>query len=145
MADGTGHPRGSRLVNGQNHTSSRSRSMTCRRRRDRLRPSRIQRRPRAIQRLEELPDRDIGAIAPSRATRRLRHAADSAGTGYPQLSSEYVVAADPDVDPFCTRSDWVLPFHGAFHPDTEVVAARTGGGFVAFRAHGASLGPIEVA
>jgi CelD/BcsL family acetyltransferase involved in cellulose biosynthesis len=65
--------------------------------------------------------------------------------GLERCAPEYdaCVAADPDVDPFCTRSDWILPFHDAFHARGEVIAARAGGAFVVLRAQGALLGPLE--
>lgn len=53
------------------------------------------------------------------------------------------VAADPDVDPFCTRSDWILPFHDAFHPRHPVTAARADGSFVALQSQGLLLAPLE--
>lgn len=53
------------------------------------------------------------------------------------------VDADPDVDRFCSRTDWILPFHDAFHPERELVAARDGGAFVALAAHGGVLEPLE--
>jgi hypothetical protein len=53
------------------------------------------------------------------------------------------VAADPAVDRFCTRSDWILSFHDAFHPESEVVAARDGGAFVALAARRGLLEPLE--
>jgi hypothetical protein len=53
------------------------------------------------------------------------------------------VDADPDVDRFCSRSDWILPFHDAFHPEAEVVAARGADAFVALAARGGALEPLE--
>lgn len=53
------------------------------------------------------------------------------------------VAADPDVDRFCTRSDWILSFHDAFHPRAEVVGARCGEAFVALQSQGVLLAPLE--
>ena len=53
------------------------------------------------------------------------------------------VAADPDVDRFCTRSDWILPFHDAFHPGHEVVGARSAAGFVVLQSQGPLLAPLE--
>jgi CelD/BcsL family acetyltransferase involved in cellulose biosynthesis len=53
------------------------------------------------------------------------------------------VAADPEVDRFCTRSDWILPFHDAFHPRDEVIAARGDGAFVVLQSRGPLLAPLE--
>jgi hypothetical protein len=65
--------------------------------------------------------------------------------GLEACAAEYdaAVDADPAVDPFCTRSDWVLSFHDAFHPECEVVAARAGASFVALAARGPALEPLE--
>ena len=41
------------------------------------------------------------------------------------------VEADPGVDPFCTRSDWILSFHRAFAPQRRVRVARRGDSYVA--------------
>lgn len=40
------------------------------------------------------------------------------------------VARTPGVDPYCTRSEWVLPFHAAFAPDRTVHAVREGDSYV---------------
>jgi GNAT acetyltransferase-like protein len=53
------------------------------------------------------------------------------------------VDLDPDVDRFCTRSDWILSFHDAFHPQSEIVAARDGGAFVALASRRGLLEPLE--
>lgn len=53
------------------------------------------------------------------------------------------VASDPAVDRFCSRSDWILSFHEAFHPHGEIVAARDGGAFVALAARRGLLEPLE--
>jgi hypothetical protein len=65
--------------------------------------------------------------------------------GLERCAREYdrCVAADPDVDGFCTRSDWILSFHDAFHPRHEVIAARGGGAFVALQSQGFLLAPLE--
>jgi CelD/BcsL family acetyltransferase involved in cellulose biosynthesis len=65
--------------------------------------------------------------------------------GLERCAAEYdrAVAADPDVDPFCTRSDWVLPFHDAFHASHPVCAARAGDSFVALQSQGMLLAPLE--
>jgi CelD/BcsL family acetyltransferase involved in cellulose biosynthesis len=59
------------------------------------------------------------------------------------LEYDACVAADPDVDRFCTRSDWLLPFHDAFHPGHEVVGARSGAAFVVLQSQGPLLAPLE--
>jgi CelD/BcsL family acetyltransferase involved in cellulose biosynthesis len=38
------------------------------------------------------------------------------------------VAAEPDIDPFCSRSEWILPYHRAFLPDRELYLYRGGAG-----------------
>ncbi|HTO56082.1 MAG TPA: GNAT family N-acetyltransferase [Myxococcota bacterium] len=53
------------------------------------------------------------------------------------------VEADPQVDPFCTRSDWQLSFHEAFHPERELAAARAGGAFALLTAADGVLQPLE--
>jgi CelD/BcsL family acetyltransferase involved in cellulose biosynthesis len=53
------------------------------------------------------------------------------------------VDADPEVDRFCSRSDWILPFHDAFHPERELAAARDSHSFVALAAHDGALEPLE--
>ena len=53
------------------------------------------------------------------------------------------VERDPEVDPFCTRSDWILPFHDAFHAGCEVVAARQGGSFAVLGEESGVLRPLE--
>jgi CelD/BcsL family acetyltransferase involved in cellulose biosynthesis len=53
------------------------------------------------------------------------------------------VAEDADVDGFCTRSDWILPFHDAFHPRNEVCGARGDAAFVALQSQGPLLAPLE--
>ena len=53
------------------------------------------------------------------------------------------VERDPEVDPFCTRSDWILPFHDAFHPSCEVVAARAGESFAVLAEERGVLRPLE--
>ena len=53
------------------------------------------------------------------------------------------VEADPDVDAFCTRTDWILPFHDAFHPLHAVAAARASDSFVALKSQGMLLVPLE--
>ena len=65
--------------------------------------------------------------------------------GLERCAAEYdaCVAADPDVDRFCTRSDWILPFHDAFHPDHAVVAARGDAAFVVLQSQGPLLAPLE--
>ena len=40
------------------------------------------------------------------------------------------VDADPEVDPFCTRSAWVLSYHHAFAPERRVCALRAGSSYV---------------
>ena len=65
--------------------------------------------------------------------------------GLEACAGEYdaAVDADPAVDGFCTRTDWVLSFHDAFHPGGELVAARRGSSFVALAARGPVLEPLE--
>lgn len=60
-------------------------------------------------------------------------------------AAEYdaAVDGDPDVDRFCTRSDWILPFHDAFQPGSELVAARSGGSFALLASRGPLLEPLE--
>ena len=41
------------------------------------------------------------------------------------------VEADPEIDPFCSRSDWQLAYHDAFAPERPLRVSRGGGGFVA--------------
>ncbi|MFI5317204.1 MAG: GNAT family N-acetyltransferase [Myxococcota bacterium] len=53
------------------------------------------------------------------------------------------VDADPDLDRFCSRTDWILPFHDAFHPERELVLARDGGAFVALAAQRGALEALE--
>lgn len=53
------------------------------------------------------------------------------------------VERDPEVDPFCTRSDWILPFHDTFHPDCPLVAARAGASFVVLAEDRGVLRPLE--
>ena len=36
------------------------------------------------------------------------------------------VAATPGVDPFCSRSDWLLPFHHSHGPELDLIYAREG-------------------
>jgi len=64
---------------------------------------------------------------------------------FERCAAEYdaAVAADPDVDPFCTRTDWLLPFHDAFHPERELVCARGGGSFLALDCAAGQLAPLE--
>jgi len=68
---------------------------------------------------------------------------DRAGLERCAAEWDRVAAADPDVDPFCTRSDWILPFHDAFHPTHPVSAARAGDSFVALQSQGMLLAPLE--
>jgi CelD/BcsL family acetyltransferase involved in cellulose biosynthesis len=62
-----------------------------------------------------------------------------------RCTAEYdaAVAVDPDVDPFCTRSDWVLSFHDAFHPGSPLLAACTPGSFVLLAEREGLLEPLE--
>ena len=66
-------------------------------------------------------------------------------SGVERCASELdrAVSRDPDVDPFCTRSDWILPFHDAFHPGCEVVAAREADSFVLLGEEHGVLRPLE--
>ena len=68
---------------------------------------------------------------------------DRAGIERCAAEWDAAVAADPDVDPFCSRSDWFLSFHDAFHPGCEVLAARDGGAFAALAASRGLLEPLE--
>src|SRR5262245_5360812 len=54
-----------------------------------------------------------------------------------------VVAADTGVDRFCSRSEWVLSFHDAFHPASELVAARDGAAFALLARRRGVLEPLE--
>jgi CelD/BcsL family acetyltransferase involved in cellulose biosynthesis len=66
-------------------------------------------------------------------------------TALERCAAEYdaCVAADRLVDPFCTRSDWLLPFHEAFHPRHRIRGAREGDSFVLLQSHGPLLAPLE--
>jgi len=68
---------------------------------------------------------------------------DRAGIERCAAEWDAAVAADPDVDPFCSRSEWFLSFHDAFHPGCEVLAAREGGAFAALAASRGVLEPLE--
>lgn len=68
---------------------------------------------------------------------------DRAGLERAAAELDRAVAEDPEVDPFCTRSDWLLPFHDAFHPHCEVVAAQDGASFAVFAAERGVLRPLE--
>lgn len=68
---------------------------------------------------------------------------DRAGLEACAAAYDASVEADPAVDRFCTRSEWVLSFHDAFHPGRELVAARAGASFVALAARGPVLEPLE--
>ena len=70
----------------------------------------------------------IGRVYSSLGLENIADAADSAGTGYPQLSAEYVVAADPDLivlaDSICCGQ---RPSTVAARPGWDRIAAvRTG-------------------
>jgi hypothetical protein len=41
------------------------------------------------------------------------------------------VAACPGIDPYCSRTDWILPFHGAFTPDSHLHIWREQESFIA--------------
>jgi hypothetical protein len=41
------------------------------------------------------------------------------------------VAAFPGIDPYCSRTDWVLPFHGAFTPESPLLVWQDEGSFLA--------------
>jgi len=65
-------------------------------------------------------------------------------------SSDYdrAVAADPEIDAFCSRSAWILSFYDAFRPDAALHVAREGDAFVALAAQnepqiGVVLQPLE--
>ena len=72
---------------------------------------------------DETVSRGRSPCQPRRARRNIADAADRAGTGYPQLSSEYIVSASPDLivlaDSLCCGQK----------PST--VAARPGWGTIA--------------
>jgi CelD/BcsL family acetyltransferase involved in cellulose biosynthesis len=70
-------------------------------------------------------------------------ALDRAGLERSAPELDRAVDADPEVDRFCTRTDWVLPFHDAFHPACPVVAARRDRHFVVLAAEGRVLRPLE--
>ena len=66
------------------------------------------------------------------------------------IAPEYdaAVEADPWVDRFCTRSEWILSFHLAFGPERPLAAARDGANFVALAqkqlgAAGSGYEPLE--
>ena len=44
------------------------------------------------------------------------------------------VGAQAGVDAFCSRTEWILPFHRAFLPERELHLYRRGGSFVALAA-----------
>lgn len=76
------------------------------------------------------------------------HWLDRAGFELASDAYDRAVAADREIDRFCSRSAWVLSFHEAFHPQAEVLAAREGDDFVALAAIdqpgiGAVLQPLE--
>ena len=105
------------------------------------------------QRLRDVPARahataDLAA-RPGRSLpggRRLARAARSTARRSSAVPAEYdaAVAADPDVDRFCSRSDWILSFHDAFHPRHASSSPRAdGGAFVALAAAPGLLDPLE--
>ena len=58
------------------------------------------------------------------------------------------VAATPGIDPFCSRTEWILPFHRAFLADRELHLYREGDAFLAIAARedpkaGVYLEPLE--
>jgi CelD/BcsL family acetyltransferase involved in cellulose biosynthesis len=53
------------------------------------------------------------------------------------------VARDSELDRFCSRTDWVLSFHDAFHPTSELALARAGGSFVLLALRRGLLEPLE--
>jgi len=58
------------------------------------------------------------------------------GAGFAACVEDYdrAVAADPEVDAFCSRGAWVSSFHEAFRPRAELSIAREGDSFVALAA-----------
>jgi CelD/BcsL family acetyltransferase involved in cellulose biosynthesis len=68
---------------------------------------------------------------------------DRAGLESCAARYDAAVEADPGVDPFCTRTDWLLSFHDAFQPEREVVAVHAGGSYVVLAARGPVLEPLE--
>jgi hypothetical protein len=41
------------------------------------------------------------------------------------------VETDPQIDRYCSRSEWILPFHRAFRPEQDLCLHRSGSSFVA--------------
>ena len=46
-------------------------------------------------------------------------------------SFDALVEEDPQLDRYCSRTEWILPFHRAFHPERELCLYRSSQGFLA--------------
>ncbi len=58
-----------------------------------------------------------------------------------QEAFDAAVAATPGIDPFCSRSDWILPFHRSHSPELELVICHEGPAHIALvRTFDARLG-----
>ncbi len=50
-------------------------------------------------------------------------------------SFDAMVEADPQLDRYCSRTEWILPFHRAFHSERELYLYRSNQAFVALAAN----------